>query len=196
MSNLTQYYTCADTNLFLEGPQGVIKLDTLKAVGYSEKYSAGPIYGTGNEVFGFTNRGNLGISGFIILHFTDNEYMKEAIKYVLKGETTQNYSQSTKKNIKKLFYMMADEQILTLKQQIADGDRELSSAVSQVSGISSFGSGFKIRLVFNNGNMVTGDINKTLIFNSVRILGSSLVSASGNDQPLEMRYEFVAQTLV
>ena len=188
MSALSKYYSSADVTVFLED-KNLIKVDQLVSISLKENYSTNPIYGVGNEYFGFTNHGNYAIVGTIALSFTDNEYLKEAIKYA-KGSEVNTYNNNILDSISDTFNLISDEQLKKLKD-----NKKLDQAINTSNGIDVLPSGFNIRMVFNNGNATHKDLNKTFLIRDVRIVSSGIEVDSRIEGHTIKYYQFIARSM-
>ena len=188
MSAYSNYYTSADTLLFIESSDSnstgqQVMIDKLDTIVFSEGVSARPVYGVGNPIFGFTNVGNVIVSGEIVVRFIHQDYMLNAIKQAITGDKTPQTN--------KLNNFMSSSASDVRAAQLED-NRSAKVFGSRLLDMPYY---FDFRLVFNNGNLYHNDINKELVVKDVRILGSELISSVSMTGPVNIKYKFIARTV-
>lgn len=186
MSAYSNYYTSADTLLFVESDHikssgTPVLLDKLETIAFSEGVSARPVYGIGQPIFGFSNVGNVLVSGELVVRFVHQDYLLKAIKHAL-GD-----NQLTTQDAASAFQNQSAAEVRANKVQA-----DVSSKISN-SRILNMPYYFNLRLVLNNGNLYHDDINKELVIKDVRILGSELVSSVSMTGPVNVKYKFMAR---
>jgi hypothetical protein len=194
MSVYSNYYSAADVTAFIEGTSegGIVMLDKLKSVGFSESISSGPIYGVGNPKFGFVNTGNLFINGFLDFNFIHPNYLKNAI-LIAKPPHKLDLDNS---NIKSKFTSASHTELNNAVNLIKNAQAAIANSPPSATGIDTFPENFNIRIVFNNGNLYYGDTPKTYIIRGVKIVGSQLSSSVTMDGAISILYKFLARDLV
>jgi len=188
LTNYTNYYTSADTFLYVEtdsANQGnePVFLDRLETIAFNESVSARPVYGIGQPVFGFTNLGNLVVSGQLSLRFVHEDYLVTAIKSALQIEAPTRASISRSQFLSQ-----------TTTQDVRDStEAERYAASISNSRLLDLPYYFNFRLVFNNENQYHKDSFKTLVIKDVRIISSQQVSSVSTTGPMNVNYNFIAR---
>jgi len=195
ITTYTNYYTSSDTFLYVEASSSALTggsqiwIDKLDTIAFNESISGSPIYGIGQPEFGFSNLGNIIVSGEISIRFTDENYLVTAIKKVVTGETRSVASQ--KNNAKNAMRSSATvDQTRALKNSAEEADILSNSRILDLPYY------FNFRLVFNNENQYHKDISKTLVIKDVRILSSQIVSSVSLTGPVNTKYNFIARAVV
>jgi len=204
----TNFYTSADTFLYIEPPSGPgrgdrpIWLDKLETIAFNETVSAAPIYGIGQPEFGFTNLGNVIVSGELSIRFIDEDYLLNAIKSTL--AMTGRYDNTridSSMDIDELVgihesgvndqregFFGSDAYHVRYERSNAEYIRSISE--SRLLNLPYY---FNFRLVFNNENQYHIGTNKTLVIKDVRILSSQIVSSVAATGPVNVKYNFLAR---
>ncbi|MDB4533402.1 hypothetical protein N9242_00920 [Vicingaceae bacterium] len=187
ITKYSNYYTSADTFLTVESSAGgtPILLDKMETIAFGESSSARAVYGIGQPVFGFTNVGNLIVSGQLLLRFTDEDYLLYAIKTAL-GESI-NYVPDNQSSRDKFNRAQTVADANQIKDDIAIS-RNLDS-----SRLYSLPQSFNMRLTFDNDNLYNETTPKTLLIKDVRILSSEIVSGVSQTGPVNIKYSFIAR---
>lgn len=188
LAKFTNYYTSADTFVMVEhstSPGVPVRLDKMASIAFGESSSARPVYGIGQPVFGFTNLGNLIVSGELLLRFTDEDYLLYAIKAAL-GQVSKNDTAPT--NIKQEFLSAATAE--AAREVVA---KDISSRALSSSRLYNLPQSFNFRVVFNNSNLYHKSADKTLLIKDVRILSSEIVSSTSRQGPIDIKYNFIAR---
>jgi len=202
----TNFYTSADTFLYVEPSSGSkvgdkpIWIDKLETVAFNETVSAAPVYGIGQPIFGFTNLGNIIVSGELSLRFVHEDYFLAAIKKSLALSNVHDNTLITNEididelvgtydhGVNRQHFINTDAYHLR-REKI---DSEYANALSE-SRLLSLPYYFNFRLVFNNENQYHKDTNKTLVIKDVRILSSQVVSSVAATGPVNVKYNFLAR---
>ena len=189
MSDYTQYYTAADVYVIIEHPQGItepVLIDTLSSFVYAEKLTSAQVFGLNNPLYGFINSGNVIVNGVLELNFTDELYLKCALEDVMiqssqfEGITTEDVFSSKNTD-------MVSQYALSVKKE-----RKFSDAA----GILSYPQNFNLRVVFNNGNIYHGDINKDIVLTGCKIVGTQQVAATSSPGQVAQQFNFIASEVI
>lgn len=179
MSKYTNFYSGSDVAIYLS-KQRVIQLDKARGIAYREHFNAGPMFTIGNEIYGFSNRGNLVVNGVFSVNFTDPSYIKKAIDFI-------HLNSENKITLQNDFSKLSTDQLLDLKA-------ELSNKPNSGNSINALRSGFDIMINFNNGDLVTKSENKIITIQDVRIISAEMeVTASG--EAIGIEYGFLARKI-
>jgi len=175
-----------------------IFIDRLEGIAFGENIDAQPIYGIGQPVFGFTNLGNVVVSGQISLRFVHQNYLLNAIKAAKYG--TDNGADSRPQRVRNMFFNGSSTTDLSRIQQEELDRAERNEVRADRFGKVSGGSRlfalpyyFNFRLVFNNENQYHQDNSKILVIKDVRILSSQLTSGVSTTGPVNINYNFIAR---
>jgi len=176
MSAYTNYYTSADTSVFIENGQtgSSVMIDTLAGIGWMEGLTSGPVSGLGESRFGFINSGNVLTNGMIQLNFTHQNYLQCILEYVMISQIEPGLSVEEAFNSLSLEYLQEDIR----------NRKALAIAKESKQGIQSFPQGFNIRVVFNNGNLYHDDINRTFLLKQCKIVASGMSPTVADDGQL------------
>lgn len=190
MSEFTNYYTSADTLVFIEaGRVGAgsvpVLLDKLSHIRFQEGITGRPVYGIGNSIFGFTNIGNNIVSGEISLRFIHPDYMLNAVRSALGNPVVKTKENLTLQQFAKLDPLEVEK----IRAEEALSRRLEGSSLMNIPFY------FNIRLVFNNGNAYHEDISKSMIIQDVRLLGSGMSSSVAESGPVNRTYKFIARAI-
>ncbi|RLA65742.1 MAG: hypothetical protein DRQ78_05000 [Epsilonproteobacteria bacterium] len=207
-SRYSNFYTSADTFLYIEPTYEVrndgvpIWLDKLETIAFNETVSAAPIYGIGQPEFGFTNLGNIIVSGEISLRFIHEDYLLSAIQSALllpnKHDNTQVADDLDIDNylgvdlppsaVNRQRFISSDTRHVRQEKRASEYANSISE--SRLLNLPYY---FNFRLVFNNENQYHKDTNKTLVIKDVRILSSQIVSSVAATGSVNVKYNFLAK---
>lgn len=190
MSNYTKYYTSSNVAVYLESPAAAISskypsvlLDTLNSIGWNESLTSAPTYQIGNQLFAFTNEGNVLVTGILELNFTHDDYLRHVISTVF------DISVPTQEELINKFLFG------TPSEAAGAANVNLSEASTQtlLSGIQSYSEGFNIRVVFNNGSHYHSDEDKSFLIENVKIISASMNPSVSNSGQIIHAFQFIAQ---
>lgn len=187
-----QYYTSSDCSVFIEHAQGLcqpIILDKLNGIGFSEILDSQPIYGIGNQKFGFLTEGNLLVRGSIVMNFTHPNYLYTTLLYIANGGITPPTVIANPLDLNSVSNLtdsaFAQLATSTKNANINRGDYATS--------IKDYPKDFNFRVILNNGFLYKKDVSKIYVIKGVKITSQELVLSSESDAPIGISYQFQAR---
>jgi len=189
INTYTNYYTSSDTFLYVETDSAEkgnkpVFLDKLETIAFSESTSARPVYGIGQPLFGFSNIGNVIVSGQLSLRFVHEDYLVTAIKSALQIEQTLSQPMNSRQ------FKSPSTSVQDIRDRKNEENRENTLSQSRLLDLPYY---FNFKLVFSNENQYHKDNVKTLVIKDVRIVSTQQVSSVASTGPINVNYNFIAR---
>lgn len=213
VNNIYQhYYTASDVTVDLYSPatDKRVNIDQLVSIAYTHNISTAPIYTLGTLEPYFFSKGNSLVQGQMDIAFTDTEYMRYAINYLIQprdsvqvseaslvdGKDGELHSYKTVGTSKDNFYKfkevseMSDDELREMQslQRMAGNKLEEKSLIN-VPGV------LDIIITMDNTNSSMDGINSTITLKGTKFNAQSMAVSSQDETVLLERFMFMAKNI-